>query len=119
MEIDINQQKISIGDKYKIFIDGQQTHTASREIFNLIPVVNLFKLNNERPRMRIEQLFAFFKARYELKRSDNNVDVELLVSFCLLIDNYANDDHDNKLFSIDFGNLLFQARKFDPAWQPK
>ena len=47
MEININQKKISIGDKYQVFIDGQPTHKASREIFKLFAVINLFENNNE------------------------------------------------------------------------
>lgn len=47
MEIDINQAKISIGDKYKIFIEGQQTHKASRQLFSLLPVVHLYDLGDD------------------------------------------------------------------------
>ncbi len=36
MEIDINQKKISIGDKYQIFIDGQQRYSASRQLLQLL-----------------------------------------------------------------------------------
>ena len=71
MEIDINQQKIAVGDKYKIFIGGQQTHFASRQIFSLLPVVNLYELNNDRPRMTKNKLFSFFKAKYDITRWDN------------------------------------------------
>src|ERR1700761_7804053 len=73
MEIDINQQKISIGDKYKVFIDGQQTHTASRKLLSLLPVVYLYKLNNDQPRITINKLFSLFKAKYDITRWDNNV----------------------------------------------
>jgi hypothetical protein len=55
MEIDVNQQKISVGDKYKIFIDGQQTYLASRQLFQLLPEINLFKIGEERARMTINK----------------------------------------------------------------
>jgi uncharacterized protein YxjI len=183
MEIDINQQKISIGDKYKIFVDGEQTHYASRRLFSLLPVVQLYQLQNERPRMTINKRLAFFKAKYDLTRWDDQVlefrtqffwkaqyqcqvgpddyvlyghrgrkvsiykndrqiawwdkqavswfagdnykltcdkdaDTELLIAFCLIVDNFASDDHDGNMINIDLGNL-FQARKFDRDWQPK
>jgi uncharacterized protein YxjI len=183
MEIDINQQKISIGDKYKIFVDGEQTHYASRKLFSLLPVVQLYEGQNERPRMTINKRMAFFKAKYDITRSDNQVlefrtqsfwkpqyqclvgpdnyvlyghrgrkvsiyendrqiawwdkqavswfagdnyklicdksaDIELLIAFCLVVDNFASDDHDGNTINIDLGNL-FQARKFDRDWQPK
>ncbi len=184
MEIDINQKKISIGDKYKIFTNGQLTHTAARELFNLLPVVNLFEVNKEVAKMRIEKRFSFLYAKYDIIRWDNMVlefrtksfwemnyqcqsgtdfyniyghrgrkysvlkndkqiawwnkeavswfagdnykiiadedaDVNLLISLCLIVDNFRSDDHDSKVFSIDFGNIGFFARKFDAAWQPK
>jgi len=183
MEIDINQQKISIGDKYKVFIDGQETHRASRQLFSLMPVVHLYELNNERPRMTINKLLSLFKAKYNITRWDNNVvefrtisfwksqyecqvgqdtymiyghrgrkysiyknnkqvawwdkkavswfagdnykiitdrdsDVDLLISLCLIIDNFSSDSHDGNTITIDLGNIGFQARKFDPTWQP-
>jgi len=184
VEIDINQQKISIGDKYKIFVDGRQTYIASRKLISLLPVVYLYELNNERPKMTINKLFSFFKAKYDIARSDNRVfqfrtlsfwklqyecqvgqdsyviyghrgrrysiykndqqiawwdknavswfagdnykiildkdaDIDLLISFCLVVDNFSSDSHDGNMINIDLGNIGFQAKKFDPAWQPK
>lgn len=49
---------------------------------------------------------------------DDDTDIELLIAFCLIIDNYRNDDHDGSTFNYDFGNLV-QAKKFDTAWQPR
>jgi uncharacterized protein YxjI len=184
MEIDINQQKISIGDKYKVFIDGQQAYTASRQLLSFLPVVHLYKLDDERPRMTITKKLSLFKAKYDITRWDNNVlefrtrsfwklqyecqvgpdmymiyghrgrkysiykndtqiarwdknavswfagdnykiiadrdaDVDLLISLCLIIDNFSSDSHDGNMINIDLGNIGFQAKKIDSAWQPK
>jgi uncharacterized protein YxjI len=184
MEVDINQKKISLGDKYLIFIDGQQTHSASSDLFNLLPAVNLFENNNEKIRMKINRRYSWFKAKYDITRWDNNVlefrtasfwklhyncqvgndaydiyghrgrkysiyknniqvawwdkkavswfagdnykitadkncDVDLLISFCLIIDNYFNDDKDGNTVTVDLGNVGFQAKIFDQYWQPK
>jgi uncharacterized protein YxjI len=184
MEIDINQKKISIGDKYQIFIDGKQTHTASRELLHLLPVVNLFDNNFGTPKMRIEKRFTWFTAQYDITRWDNNVlefrttsfwklvyqckcagdiydiyghigrkysiykngtqiawldkkavswfagdnykiiadkdcDIDLLISFCLIIDNFTSDDHDSNTMTVDFGNVGFQGKRFDKNWLPK
>ena len=73
MEIDVNQKKISIGDKYSIFVDGQETYLASRQLFQLLPEVNLFKLGEERARMTINKRLSWFKAKYDITRWDNNV----------------------------------------------
>jgi len=184
MDIDINQAKISVGDKYKIFVDGQQTHNASRQLFRFLPVVNLYTLGDDRPRMTIAKKLSWFKAKYDITRWDDNIllfrtisfwkpqyrcqvgadtymlyghkgrkysiykndvqiawwdkeavswfagdnykiiadrdaDIDLLISFCLIIDNFRSDDHDGKALTIDVGNIGFQVRKFDPSWQPK
>jgi hypothetical protein len=184
MEIDINQQKISIGDKYKVFIDGQPTHIASKQLISLLPVVYLYELDSKRPRMTITKLLSLFNAKYDITRWDNAViefrtksfwklqyecqvgediytiyghrgrkysiykndnqiawwdknavswfagdnykivtdkdaDVDLLISFCLIIDNLAGDSNNGNIINIDFGNIGFQARKFDITWQPK
>ena len=184
MEIDVNQLKISIGDKYKIFIDRQQTHVASRKLISLLPVVYLYELNDARPRMTINKLLSFFKATYDITRWDNNVlefrtksfwksqyecqvgddsysiyghtgrkfsifkndtqvawwgkngvtwfegdnykiiadknaDIDLLISFCLIADNFSSESHGGNTLTIDLGNIGPQARKFDLEWQPK
>jgi uncharacterized protein YxjI len=184
MEIDINQAKISIGDKYKVFIDGQQTHAASRQLFSFLPVVHLYAFGDEQPRMTIAKKLSLLKAKYDITRWDNDriefrtisfwkpqyqcqvgadtymiyghtgrkysifkndvqiawwdkaavswfagdnykiiadkdVDVDLVISLCLVIDNFSSDSHDGNLFTINLGNIGFQVRKFDPTWQPK
>lgn len=184
MEIDINQKKISIGDKYQIFTNGQLTYTAVRELFNLLPVVNLFRINEGRVRMTIRKRLTWFIAKYDIVRWDNNIlefrtksfwklnyrcqcgndqydiyghtgrkysiyknniqiaywtkeavswfagdnykivadydcDQDLLISFCLIVDNFRSDDHDSNTVNIDLGNIGLFARKFDHTWQPK
>jgi hypothetical protein len=59
MEIDINQKKISIGDKYQIFTDGKQTHIATRALLQLLPEINLFENNTiGKAKMTINKRFA-------------------------------------------------------------
>ncbi len=185
MEIDINQKKISIGDKYQIFTDGQQTHSATRALLQLLPEINLFENNfGGRARMTINKRLSWFKAKYDITRWDNNVlefrtksywklyyqcqcgvdtydiyghrgrkysiykndkqvawwdkkavtwfagdnykivadkdcNVSLIISFCLIVDNFSSNDHDGNTVTYDFGNIGFQAKKFDESWQPK
>lgn len=184
MEIDVNQKKISIGDKYRVFVDGQEAYFATRQIFQVFAELNLFKKGEQSARMTINKLFSWIKEKYDITRWDGNVlafrttsywrrqyeclvgpdfytiyghlgrkysifkngtqvawwnknavswfagdnykiiadkdsDVELLISFCLIVDNFSSDDHDNKLVSIDFGNVGFRQKRFDHNWQPK
>jgi uncharacterized protein YxjI len=184
MEIDINQNEIAIGDKYKIFIDGQLSHTASTELFKLFAVVNLFDITGNGHRLAINKRHLWFKAKYEITRhdnsilafqtksfwknhyqchddasrydiyghrgrkysvfsndkqiawwnkqkvtwfegdnykiiADNNCDYELLIAFCLIIDNYRSNHNGNNTITVDFGNIWPQARPFDSTWLPK
>lgn len=73
MEIDINQKKISIGDKYRIFTEGQQTHTASVKLFRWLAEINLFEDGAARPKFRLNKNWSWFKTSFDLTRYDNNV----------------------------------------------
>ena len=185
MEIDINQKKISIGDKYQIFTDGKQTHNATRALLQLLPEINLFENNYDgRASMTINKRLSWFKAKYDITRWDNNVlkfrtksywklyyqcqcgpdtydiyghrgrkysiykngqqvawwdkkavtwfagdnykivadkdcDANLIISFCLIVDNFSSNDQDGNTVTYDFGNIGFQAKRFDENWQPK
>ena len=184
MEIDINQKKISIGDKYKIFIDGQEQYKAARKLFRLLAVVELYIGDNDTPRMTIRKRWGWFRAKYDIVRADNVVlpfrtksfwkdyyqcvvgvdtyelyghrgrkfsiykngkqiawweqravawfagdnykitadndaDAELLISLCLIIDNYSSDKHDGTAFNYHIGKIGPQEKKFDEGWMPK
>ena len=73
MEIDINQKKISIGDKYKIFVDGQQTHTASRKLFRWLTEIHLSKIGSNNPKYVIKRRWALSKLEFDLRNWNNNV----------------------------------------------
>ncbi|MFT3933583.1 MAG: hypothetical protein QM726_08220 [Chitinophagaceae bacterium] len=81
MEIDINQKKISIGDKYQIFTDGVQTNRAAAKLFRFFAEINLFDTENDFPLMTIKRRFAFFKAKFDLTRKDGILYEFTTVSF--------------------------------------
>ncbi len=81
MEIDINQKKISIGDKYQVFVDGQQTHRASAKIFRIFAEINLFETTNDFPVMTIKRKFSFFKARFDITRKNGGLVALRTISF--------------------------------------
>jgi hypothetical protein len=72
VRIDINQKKITIGDKYQIFTDGQHTHLAAAELFKFLSVINLFDNESSRPRLTINKLWSWVKPKYDIKLYDNN-----------------------------------------------
>jgi len=183
MEININQKKITIGDKYQIFIDGQQTHAAAAKFFRLFPEINLVELNSSSTVITLKKKFALFVAKYDITRLDNsflefktksfwkshfecvsgtdtydiyghrgrkysvyknntqvawwdkkavtwfngdnytiiannNCDYNLIISFCLIVDNYKSNDSEKSTLNIDVGRIGPQAKKFDPSWEP-
>jgi uncharacterized protein YxjI len=184
MEININQKKISIGDKYKIFIEDQEVYAASTKLFKLLSEINLFETGGGNPKMTMNKKWSWLKPGYDLTRWDGSLlefrtvsfwkhhyqcqsgndyydvyghkgrkysvykndtqiawwekkrvtwfagdnykiianstcDRELLISFCLVIDNYFSDDHDGNTVTINIGSIGPQAKKFDPNWEPK
>ena len=185
MEININQKKISIGDKYQIFIDGTETNRAAAKIFKLFAEINLFDINSDFPLITIKRKFSFFKAKFDISKkedipyqfvtksiwkghfqcvcgadlydiyshrsrkhsiykndrqvawwdqkavtwfagdnytmiADKDCDKLLLISFCLAVDNYSNNDKKKGAINFNPGRLLApQARAFDPNWMPK
>jgi uncharacterized protein YxjI len=182
MEIDINQKKISFGDKYRIFINGQEEYKASTEHFRLLMVMHLDHYAQGR-RLTINKKFAFLKAKYDISIAsgqvlefrtkswwkkhyqclhgadlyeiyghrgrkysvykndrqvawwdkqavtwfagdnykmvaNNKADKELLIAFCLIIDNNSSNDNDRAI-NINLGHLGPQAKKFDRTWLPQ
>lgn len=183
MEININQKQISIGDKYKIFVDGNEQYRAARVLFRLMPAVRLFRLDDDIPMLTVRKKLRLFKATYgiELRNGEqllfrtisfwkrqytceqgNNTymiyghrgrkfsiflndvqiawwskaavswfagdnyqiianhkaDKEMLIAFCLIIDNFRHDQHDGNAVTVDIGNIGPQAKKFDESWKP-
>lgn len=50
--------------------------------------------------------------------ADYNSDYELIMAFCLIIDNHSRNDNNVRTVTIDFGHIGPQVKKFDPTWQP-
>ena|SRR4029078_4221443 len=71
MEININQRKVSAGDKYNIFTNEKQTHFVTAVLFKFLSVIDLFDTDNKRRRMTINKRFFFVRAKYDITRWDN------------------------------------------------
>jgi uncharacterized protein YxjI len=184
MEIDINQQKISIGDKFRIYTDGRETNYGAAKLFRFFAEINLFENGLDKPVMNIKKRFAFFVAKYNITNTDqnkfefrtssfwkghyecqhssdiydiyahrgrkysvyknnlqvawwtkkavtwfngdnykiisnNSCDKNLLITFCLIIDNYTSNDKNKRTVNFNIGRIGPQAKKFDPDWLPQ
>jgi hypothetical protein len=71
MIIDINQKKISIGDKYKIFINEKQTYSAHTKLFKLLSEVNLFEENSSKSKITLKKRWSWFETKYDIYRNGN------------------------------------------------
>jgi len=50
--------------------------------------------------------------------ADNNCNYNLIIAFCLIIDDYKSNGK-KSVINISIGRLGPQAKKFDPTWNPK
>lgn len=51
--------------------------------------------------------------------ADDDADHQLLIGFCLILDNANSNDKDGATVRYDFGNLGWQAKEFNPNWIAK
>ncbi|MFB0910133.1 MAG: hypothetical protein QMA99_04160, partial [Flavobacterium sp.] len=51
--------------------------------------------------------------------ADNDCDVELIISFCLINDNKTESNNSKNALTFDLGNSGPEARKFDNNWKFK
>jgi uncharacterized protein YxjI len=51
--------------------------------------------------------------------ADNDCNAELIIAFCLIIDNHKSKRHGDDAVSYDIGNIGGQVKEFDPHWKPK
>lgn len=184
MEIDINQQKIALGEKYRIYLDGQLTHVASQQAVQFRREVLLFAEDATQARMRLQKQWTWFSLAYNLTRWDHNVflfrteskwknhyqcsygedlydiyghrgtkysvyrndtqiawwdqdrvtwfagdnfkiwadqssNTELLMSFCLILDESSSESDNANTATVNLGYLGPEAKAFDESWRPK
>jgi len=74
MEIEILKKGTPLNELYQISIDGHITHTAVKVASDSPVEINLFESNNtlNKPRLTITRKAAWFAAKYDIKRWDND-----------------------------------------------
>lgn len=50
--------------------------------------------------------------------ANDDTHIELLIAFCLIIDNYFSSNHGEDIMTINWGYFGLQARHFDQDWRP-
>jgi len=51
--------------------------------------------------------------------ADDDIDRELIISFCIIIDDFTSKSHEDNTVTYDIGNFGLWAKKFDASWRPK
>ena len=51
--------------------------------------------------------------------ANNDCNVELIIAFCLIIDNHKSKSHSENAVSYNIGNIGGQIKEFDPYWRAK
>ena len=183
MIIDIEQKKISFGDKYRIFIDDEESHYASQKFLRMLGEIRLHPLGYDEASLIIKRNFSWLRAEYTIelyggttayfdtvswwknhfacvleddeydilihrKRlysvfknrqqvaywekemisffagdryriyCDDDADYEMIMAFCLILDNYHKGKKGKGSMKIDFGFTWREARPFDNQWRP-
>lgn len=77
MEININQNKVSIGDKYKIFIGERQAYIAAAKLFRWLAEI-ILKDMNERPKLTIKKKWFFVRPSYNIIRGQDTYAFETI-----------------------------------------
>ncbi|MGX5817198.1 hypothetical protein ACWKWU_03330 [Chitinophaga lutea] len=72
MQIDIRQAAISLRDKYRIFIKGQETHKASTSLFKWNPEIMLTRTGEESHAFTMVRNWRFFRNSYTIVRPGNS-----------------------------------------------
>ncbi|MGL4582494.1 MAG: hypothetical protein ACRCVU_05880 [Flavobacterium sp.] len=69
MIIDINQQKISIGSKYDIYVNREKKYYGEQKIFKLFAEIHLFSEQTRQQAFKVKKKFFFIYPTYVLTDS--------------------------------------------------
>ena len=50
--------------------------------------------------------------------ANNNSDFELIIAFCITIDNHTSKNRNHSLFRVDLGRPGLVKKEFDTDWEP-
>lgn len=50
--------------------------------------------------------------------ADDDCDIDIIISFFLIIDDWSSNNSDSATVTIDFGYIGPQAKEFNPHWRP-
>jgi hypothetical protein len=75
-------------------------------------------MNDEQIAWWEQSAVAFGKGDTYNMLANNDGNIVLLISFCLILDDSQNNDSDSSM-TINLGNFGPQAKKFNPNWHPK
>jgi len=95
----------SEGDKYNLFMNKGRKYSIYK---NDIQVAWWDKNKT-----------SYFGANHYLITTDADAQIELIISFCLIVDNFSKDKGGGGIIATDFGHFGDESRPFDPNWKPK
>ncbi|MFT2010202.1 hypothetical protein ACMA1I_16120 [Pontibacter sp. 13R65] len=175
---------MAFGDKYRIFINGEQRYFASTELVSFLPKLYLFDNQHSRAKLIMRKKWSWFNTKYKITLWDRDIieftaaafwsihyqcqdggdlydvyghkgrkhsvyrngvqiawwdkemvswfdgdnyrviadddsNYELVMAFCLMLDNKDSSSDNGSTVTVDFGNIGPQAKEFDYAWRPK
>lgn len=113
MEININQEKFSIGNKYKVFVDGTEKYFASTKLFKLFAEINLQENQSETTVFSLKRKWSWMKYSYDFSNSKSQIFEFRTISIwrrhyvCVVnADKYEIFGHKGRKYSIYKNNLM-------------
>lgn len=113
MELNINQEKFSLGNKYKIFVGSEQKYSASTKLFKLLPEITIVNFNSQDFVLNIKRRWEWFKYTFEITNNKNQVFVFNTQSLwkrhyqCIVgADKYDIYGHKGRKFSIYKNDIM-------------
>jgi uncharacterized protein YxjI len=62
---------------------------------------------------------SWFEGDNYVLTADSDCNIELMIAFCLIIDNHKNNRNGDNAVTYNIGNIGGQVKAFDPTWRPK
>lgn len=73
MELNINQEKFALGNKYKLYLGSELKYSASTKLFKFLPEIDVVEVSSQNHVLNIKRKWEWFKYTFEITNSKNQV----------------------------------------------
>lgn len=113
MELNINQEKFALGNKYKIHVGSELKYSASTKLFKILPEISIVDAISQTTILTINRKWEWFKYTFHITNIKNQVYEFTTQSLwkrhyqCIVgVDKYDIYGHKGRKFSIYNNDLM-------------